>query len=437
MEIENRIKNKKIFILIGMLMSISAISILFIKDKQIRNILLYSYIYIILTVIMLFGCKFKIFTAVFLFSMTYTATIGISPICKCIIYKSYSDNQYALILIGYIMFLVGYFFKIRKLKQTSENKQEQDAPNDLILKILAISLFVISISASIIYVSKNFQYLFGGDLENGRIVALSANGILTQSIYLGTISIYILFEMVLNKKFSAKIFTMMFILIMLANGLMGFRSKLIIPIIVMIIMYNKKKKIKLKQIIPLLILLLIIGSVYGIMRGNSNANIITYMAKHFAVGSQNLEHILNQFPTNVEYQKGYTYIINILMLAPGPDPDFTLWLKEKLNMKFNGGGVTPTIIGEFYINFGIIGIIIGMLIMGIVIRKIDFLYKDSNDIFIPSYYISSALAINTGGIANIEINLLVTIIVYYTIRYISKNRKIANKVNDIVKRINI
>ena len=39
-------------------------------------------------------------------------------------------------------------------------------------------------------------------------------------------------------------------------------------------------------------------------------------------------------------------------MRPGPDLDFTLWLKDKVNIQFSGGGLTPTIIGEAYINFG-------------------------------------------------------------------------------------
>ena len=226
--------------------------------------------------------------------------------------------------------------------------------------------------------------------------------------------------MVLNNKFNVKVFALMFGIVMLSNGIIGFRSKIIIPVIILIIMYNKKKKITLKQIIPLIIILLIFGSAYGMMRGNSNTNILTYATKHFAIGSQNLGYILNRFPNGVEYQKGYTYIINILMLAPGPDPDFTLWLKEKLNMNFDGGGVTPTIIGEFYINFGFIGIVFGMLAIGMILKKLDYLYEKSNSIFMPSYLISIALSIVSGGIANIEINLFITVIVYYMVLYISK-----------------
>ena len=426
MEIKEKLKDKRILSAIGIFIIISIISICLVKDQQVKNLMLYSYAYIILTIIMCIVGKFKIFSAIFLFFVTYTATLGISPICKYIMTKSYSENQYILILTGYTMFLIGYFVKIgsfkiiNKLRSLDNNKKSKKECNDFILKSLAIILFVISIIACIIYATKNAEYLFGDDLENGRITALPGNGMLIQAINLGTISIFILFEMVLNNKFNVKVFALMFGIVMLSNGIIGFRSKIIIPVIILIIMYNKKKKITLKQIIPLIIILLIFGSAYGMMRGNSNTNILTYATKHFAIGSQNLGYILNRFPNGVEYQKGYTYIINILMLAPGPDPDFTLWLKEKLNMNFDGGGVTPTIIGEFYINFGFIGIVFGMLAIGMILKKLDYLYEKSNSIFMPSYLISIALSIVSGGIANIEINLFITVIVYYMVLYISK-----------------
>lgn len=53
------------------------------------------------------------------------------------------------------------------------------------------------------------------------------------------------------------------------------------------------------------------------------------------------------------------------MLLPGPDPDFTMWLKEQTGIMFSGGGLTPTILGEFYLNFGFSAIFIGMFILGV------------------------------------------------------------------------
>lgn len=106
-----------------------------------------------------------------------------------------------------------------------------------------------------------------------------------------------------------------------------------------------------------------LGAIRTTMSGGVSST-LTSLFTSLYVGDININYMYNTFPGKVDFQYGYTYLINFLMLLPGPDLDFTLWLKEQVGITFSGGGLTPTIIGEFYINFGEISIFIGLFLLG-------------------------------------------------------------------------
>lgn len=83
-----------------------------------------------------------------------------------------------------------------------------------------------------------------------------------------------------------------------------------------------------------------------------------------------LELIFNHFPTFDRFMLGRSYLIDAITLLPGPQDHFGFWLKERMGMVFDGGGVTQTIVGEFYLNFGWPGIVIGMFGLGLAFRTL-------------------------------------------------------------------
>ena len=148
------------------------------------------------------------------------------------------------------------------------------------------------------------------------------------------------------------------------------------------------------------------------------------------VNDINLNYVFSTFPKKVEFQHGYTYLINILMLKPGPDLDFTLWLKEQIGITFNGGGVTPTILGEFYMNFGNLSMYIGMFFLGILGEKLDNYFNCNNKNFISSFYVWQFAHCASGGIANVMIIVILFTIVYKSITLFSNTNIAGVKVDE-------
>ena len=61
---------------------------------------------------------------------------------------------------------------------------------------------------------------------------------------------------------------------------------------------------------------------------------------------------------------GLTYVWNFHPLLPGSQPDMTTWIKDHLGVRFEGSGITPTLAGDAYFNFGwlcvpVVGALIG------------------------------------------------------------------------------
>ena len=199
----------------------------------------------------------------------------------------------------------------------------------------------------------------------------------------------------------------------------GFRAPVMSMAICLIVLIIQKNNIKNTHIIYmgalLVILVEILGMTRNMMSGVVNKGFIATMQTSLIVNAINLKYVFNTFPSRVPFQRGYTYLINLLMLMPGPDQDFTLWLKDQIGISFAGGGVTPTIMGEFYINFGIVGMYIGMFILGATGVYIYRYFKKHSNTFLGVFYVWQFAHCASGGIANVMITVILYTIVYWGI----------------------
>ncbi len=71
----------------------------------------------------------------------------------------------------------------------------------------------------------------------------------------------------------------------------------------------------------------------------------------FWVQLQNIEYIYSYIGPSV--LTGKTYLNDFLILLPGKGSTSGVLLKNLAGVEFEGGGITPSIIGESYVNFGI------------------------------------------------------------------------------------
>ena len=188
------------------------------------------------------------------------------------------------------------------------------------------------------------------------------------------------------------------------------------------------KLVIIALVIGILIFIILYNSIRaGSTLGNFSEILLASLIDEAYVGYINLQYVLDCFPLRHDYMHGYGYLINIIMLRPGADLDFTLTLKQILGLDFDGGGVTPTILGELYLNFGFVGCGIGMFFVGILYQRITSSLKKSDLYYIPAWLTVTFCIAIRGGLANVEISILLNLIMYMCICYATHKIRLKKK----------
>lgn len=395
------------------------------------GITIYSLVIYFFTLILLEKTNFNFTNPGVLFAGLYIVLVAIGPFLLLPQNYEYNFNALAVIGGGYICFIIGYFLVKKfpnikiKLKEIEKIKIDRD-------KFL---LLLISISAVvwIIYVFKNITSIFSENFENDRITSQAGNGAYLYLIRMWMITVPLLYEEQLKKGKVKKCFYPMAIFVFGALLVLGGRTPIILILLNLILCniivreVNTKKVIKYAAVV--IVLIAVLGSARALISGN-NSSIFSAAKSILLNGNYNLSCVFSKFPNTVNFQYGYTYLINFQMLMPGEDIDFTLWLKEQLGLKFNGGGVTPTVIGEFYINFGYIGIFVGMICVGILCKALtEYLEKSECKAYPIFLCLEICLAVY-GGLANASIPILLYTLVYGVICFFT-NKTASNKKEEI------
>lgn len=384
------------------------------------NIITYALILVFLTFALLFNNQFELISPAVLFTAYYIYSIAAGPIVLMIMGRFYRYGYTKIILGGLLAFACGnaIFFLFKKKILEREDKTKIRISFSRIQALYM--LLAVSWIASLYYFVKNRAYLIG-NVEEGRVSAISGNGALLYTAQVSVLLVCMLFDIYIESKKDQNPliskFMMIFVTVVSSLTLLvsGFRAPVATLFICMIVMYAGKKRIPTWKIFLYGLLCIVgvaaLGAIRTSMSGGVSSTLSSLITSLY-VGDININYMYNTFPGKVGFQNGYTYLINFLMLMPGPDLDFTLWLKEQVGISFSGGGLTPTIIGEFYINFGEIAIFIGMFLMGAFSVYLNRYFKQHKESFLAVFYVWQFAHCVSGGIANVCVAVLLYTIVY-------------------------
>ncbi len=430
-----KINNKKVALILCI---ITIIIFIYSSILEKYNIITYTSILVMISIGILFLNNFKLISAPIIFLAFYIYVIALGPIILMYQGKDFGYNYQNIILGTLLCFFIGNIIAgFFKLKKHNTNLKKIRFKIGISKKNILYILYFISIIFSVIYFYKNRIFLFSGDIENGRISAVSGNGILLYGIQLQILIIAMFLDLYYkNKKNNIdnkRELIILWGLIFLSTIIMlltGFRSNVMTLYVILFIMYAGKNNIKSYKIIGCGIVFVFLIAILSIIRSGENVKMLQLLLSGLYVNDINLNYVFSTFPKKVEFQHGYTYLINILMLKPGPDLDFTLWLKEQIGITFNGGGVTPTILGEFYMNFGNLSMYIGMFFLGILGEKLNNYFNCNNKNFISSFYVWQFAHCASGGIANVMIIVILFTIVYKSITLFSNTNIAGVKVDE-------
>lgn len=373
----------------------------------------YTLVIYFATIILLENEKFNFTSPAILFAGLYIVLVAIGPFL--LLPQKYEYHFNALVVIGsaYVCYIIGYFL-IKQFPTIKINFRKIDKIN-INKELFLILLIGASGILWLVYIFKNITSIFSGNFENDRITSQAGNGAFLYLIRMWIITIPLLYEEQLKKGKVKKWFYVIVFLAICALLMLGGRTPIVLILLNLILCNIIVRKIDTKKMIKyaaiIVLVIAVLGSARALISGNKSS-IISSTKSILLNGNYNLSYIFSKFPGRVNFQYGYTYLINLKMLMPGKDIDFTLWLKDKLGMHFSGGGVTPTIVGEFYINFGYIGIFIGMILVGVLCRFLTRYLEKSECKAFPIFLCLEICLAVYGGLANASIPILLYSLVY-------------------------
>lgn len=390
---------------------------------SIVSILLYIELYVLISAVLLSKTRIKIDNPCFLFWLLYTVFLGIGPIV-CSLYRytpSRWCNPYLFILFPLALFVAGVYFSCRRNSHKAAdlgNRKKTPRTKPFSRKTMLLIFYCIGVVAGLVYIAKTGLNVFSDSFNDDRISNQAGMG---PFLYLNGMLVLVLpmlFELVQKRAMSKSAFASLFIIALGTFILRGSRGLCAISIMMIIIQYALKKEIKASSLFGIIILGVLGLAFVSQLRGSlgGGADFGSYLVNFFAVSFENLARVVQAIPETLQYQYGGTFFMNLAILMPGPNIDFTLWLKESLHLQYSGGGMTPTLIGDLYLNFCYFGVYLGMFIMGIILAKLNGLMHKTDNNRVYYIYLSLTLCLCiTGGLSGSSLTLLMNSIAYIVI----------------------
>lgn len=352
-----------------------------------------------------------------------------------------------LIFFSLVLFVLGYKFtqKPFEFKYTELfNKYQIWKKNRLytlviiftLVSIVGIYLFVSSLGIFSIFSnisSKRFLDVSGSEYQASLgYYRLMAN-FMTPAFFITFV------HYLINKKslFSIDGFFLLFLgfLNLLYSFFVSSRGGVVFFILNILVILSIYNRITLRAVILGPIFAGLIFSVMTTLRPSKTTDIRTFNLDLFdpIILNRNLldvsvtSKIFNEVPDKLEFQYGATFLS--LFVAPVPriywpskpaiNPGKTVSRKLYDFDKNNQAGVPPGIIGELYINFGIIGVLLGLLLTGIFIKKIYLYFNFKREIRKNKVILYIAVIMNTtvilfgGSITQAFLNFLQEFVILY------------------------
>lgn len=425
-----QIKNKKCFMISGLLLSMFVILniLLYINDQhKISFILLMVFYSVIAIGAFIYSVRekkdlFKIGNIFIPVYFLYTTGYPLNYIYYHVGNVKYDQFIYYIILsiIGFLAFCIGYFILNKKFKTTLNFPKKL---NDKGFNLFLIATFIFFIIACISFYTELRAY---GGLINYISVGYGAKRyLINKSKVFGSglqwmsSSILIMYALIVTNKDKAKLWLKAFVYIFSAFIILlyfftGNRHSIVIYLVAfMSIFHYGIKKIDVKKGIISFSLLFVFLIMYTYIRsfvnmgiGNFFSHLVSSIADnkvqffYFQIGefsqpSKSLQEVINYMSSH-NYMWGLSYLISLVAWIPGSgrllnvsDYSLSIWrLKEFYPGYYEKGmGLGFLSLSEMYVNFGLLGIVGGMLVWGIFLRKLYELFiKNSENPYVLFIY---------------------------------------------------
>lgn len=151
------------------------------------------------------------------------------------------------------------------------------------------------------------------------------------------------------------------------------------------------RRVKKATLIKLLLLIIVIGVAISFYRAYALLGEITvehftrlgenpiillynimlyYFSQEFSVSLNNFSQFINIIPKHVDYQYGKLFLSPLLLPLPGEQKVPGAFIKEIIGGEWTGAGASATLIGIFYADGGAMGVVLGMFMVGCLLKAL-------------------------------------------------------------------
>jgi len=314
-----------------------------------------------------------------------------------------------------------YLFGIKLSNVNSVEQTDWKSRRTIILNASCYFFIILGILFAVLFYLKiGYIPLLSGASPKERIEAMQGNGFYLQMLRFSIYASMIVY-LVTKKRVSLILFALTELLLL---GV-GFRGTVAQNIIIFLIsvFFVKGKALTWKYAVVWSLLGIIFIMIVANARGEIGDLTIAYSLLHtLSVSVSNFAFIYTHFN---DFQYGGTFFYNFMMFVPGPNIDYTQWLAQQVPINFEGG-ITPTILGDLYVNFGLFfvafSVPISILLYGIDKELILSKYSSLNPVKVLLIVNISVLLSRsiTGGFSNQSLNIVLTTVFLSAMLVVSK-----------------
>lgn len=327
----------------------------------------------------------------FFINFLFVVLIGLGPFSLYFfipaVYQGKPYDEVSLvILLGYISLNLGFlfarFFYPRKILLTnlSGNFSEWLVRRSRGMYVLGIILSFFAILGGFLFFYRaGFIPLLASNKDEARVAAMSVsgNGYFLYLLALGVVAPSFMALFYLKDKVPIKLFSPPFIFLVLAISVLllftGSRRYVIWLLIYLLAVYHYAYKIipmsKMLTASMLGLLFIVLFEIFRNPDSDTTAGFLIASVYRFIIYTSNLEKVYSYFQ-HADIMLGGTFFMDVLTVLPGKQVDYQSWLKELVGLEFEGFGIPPTIMGDFYINFGLWGVFFGVFTLGFILRSL-------------------------------------------------------------------
>ena len=331
-----------------------------------------------------------------LFNYFYTFFVIVGFLVESLI-RGFEFKSGTMVLFSFVFF--NFFIAFRSYDR---DVVELEIKNKKLINKACYFFCFLAILMSAVYFKKLGSIpLFSAELPEDRINAMTGMGYMLQPMRFGPIAALVLYLTLNEKKKRLGLFLFLITNVCLLGT--GFRGTFFQNILLFIMVKSliEKKQINVVKSLYIGVVLISFVIIIGMFRGDGTVinSLILKVAHAISVSN----YILNIVVNNIfDYKYGITFFYKFTSILPIENIEYTQWLTKQLPIDF-AGGVTPTVVGDMYINFG--GYYwVGMIFLGLIslhLEKIA-IRNDCNKIlifFIANLSLGIARSV-TGGISN-------------------------------------